>query len=193
MSEFNIKTAIDVFKNYFKTDPNLCSPIINDPCYFLDVEPIETSNFNLNPLLYIEFEDYTQYVLRQLHKYLIECMLQGIATDSPFLQVLKGPSGVGKSTSLFIIAKIAKEMNILTFPINARSFVKKEIGEQAQVFLITWRDTNKAILDDLNQKLDNLFNFDSLTSENAVETMRKIIRKLRIQTIIPVLFIVDDC
>ena len=85
-------------------------------------------------------------------------------------QVLKGPSGVWKTTSLLIIGQIAKEMNILVFPINARSFTnEQDIETTAYDFIEKWSDENKAFLDHLNSKLNkNVFNFNILTKENAV-------------------------
>lgn len=194
MSQFNIEFAKIVFKKYFKTDPNLTiSPIINNQSDFLDVEPIDTLKFHINPLLYVRFED-RLYIVRQLDKYLIESMLNGIETNRPFRQVLKGPSGVGKSTSLLISAQIAKEMNILLFPINSHLFVNTDIDSAAWCFLKTWQEKNKPILDNLSPKLANVFKLDTLTTKNdAVDRMRKIIQELQTQSIIPVLFIVDDC
>ena len=199
--EFKIESAIEVFKKYFKVDPNLESPTKFESSS-LDADPIEIKHSDITHFIGNQLQQYQKtseiVIARKLHKYFIEVMMQKIKNKhKPTRQVLKGPSGVGKTTSLLIIGQIAKEMNILVFPINARSFTndKQDIETTAYEFIEKWSDENKAFLDHLNSKLNkNVFDFKrSLTKQNAVDTLCQIIKQLLHQSIIPVLFIVDEC
>lgn len=195
MNEFKIESAFEVFKKYFKVDPNRISFESSN----LDFDPIEIKTSE--DIMFFFGREFAQYkrntvIARQLHAEFISDMLQTIETNGiPSRLILKGPIGVGKTTSLLIIGQIAKEMNILVFPIDARLFTNREDIETTTCqFIKKWSEKNEAILNHLNSKQNHYeFKFDKLTKENAVKTLREIIDHLKLQSIIPVLFIVDEC
>ena len=55
---------------------------------------------------------------------ILDKMKNAIEDDSCALQVLLGPSGTGKTTTLVLLSQIAKKMDILVLGINAFNFSK---------------------------------------------------------------------
>lgn len=93
------------------------------------MDPIEIKYSDITHFINNQLEQYhkNSVIAMKLHKYFIEVMIQKIKNKQKATrQVLKGPSGFGKTTSLLIIGQIDKEMNILVFTINASSFTNEQ-------------------------------------------------------------------